>query len=114
MVEQVFLVQRIGFKVASITQIEAQLDTNADWFSESSVAKCKLWVTAATQLLHRPAESQQSGQGTSQRMRHELMVLREELKFARRWLKNNDVDDGQPHSGAVTGVDFTEFDRRGG
>jgi hypothetical protein len=95
--------------MADINQINAALDANADWFTEGSVAKCGAWISAATQLLHRPEESQRSGQGTGARVRTNLQTLREELKFARNWYARNKNRGGRA---SETGADFTEFDQR--
>lgn len=96
--------------MADINQINAALDANADWFTEGSVTKCAAWINAATQLLHRPEESQRNGQGTGARYRSNLEILREELKLARNWYaRNKNRGCGR---GIETGVDFTEFDQR--
>jgi hypothetical protein len=97
--------------MTDISQIYADLDANADWFLEGSIAKCAAWIKAATQLLHRPEESQRSGQGTGARYRANLQILREELKFARSWYARASRRQ-RGASGRETGVDFTEFDQR--
>jgi hypothetical protein len=98
--------------MANINQIYADLDANADWFTEGSVTKCAAWIKAATQLLHRPEESQRNGQGTGARNRMNLEALREELKFARSWYSRNKNQGTCGGSGNETGVDFHQFDQR--
>ena len=100
--------------MADISQINADLDANADWYTEGSITKAAAWINAATQLLHRSEESQRSGQGTSARIRANLSVIREELKFARGWYARAKSRQ-QARSGSCgrqVGVDFTEFDQR--
>ena len=60
-----------------LADIEADLDTNADWYATGSVAKAKAYVTAATMWLQKTASSA-SNQSSS--LSRDPSLVREMMK----------------------------------
>lgn len=93
--------------VDTLPLAKAQYFDNLDYDTESSVAKCKLFITACRALLlHIPAKMQHGGSGADG-FEFNQEELRLQLADARTWLAGND----DSASDQVIFPDFGEFRR---
>lgn len=83
---------------------ETAYETNADYQTTKSVAKCKLFIDAVVVLLRAPRDWTHA----QARMSWDTGVLREELKYARDWLAANEVTSSDPEPGLIN-FSFTRF-----
>jgi len=87
----------------SLTVTLAAFDENADYDSENSVAKAKLFRTACRRLIPKlPAQASRGGSGGNQSFGYRLDEVRAMLQEVEAWLSMNDTANS-----TVTHPDFS-------
>lgn len=73
---------------STYAEVAAQFDDNASYDLNSSVEQCKLFIAAGRILLRRTPQETEAGDRN--RVRHDLVSIRQMLADAKSWLKANE------------------------